>query len=76
MHKHTVATRPQAGNGSLLVAADQGQARVTPEPARRRARARSTAALPRIIHTLRGRGYTFVTVTKLLHDRMIWGPAR
>ena len=75
MHKHTVATRPQAGNG-LLRSWRPIKARVTPEPARRRARARSTAALPRIIHTLRGRGYTFVTVTKLLHDRMIWGPAR
>ena len=39
-------------------------------------RSQTAAALPRIIHTLRGRGYTFVTVTKLLHDRMIWGPAR
>ena len=39
-------------------------------------RSQTVAALPRIIHTLRGRGYSFVTVTKLLHGRMIWGPAR
>jgi len=38
-------------------------------------RSQTVAALPHIIHTLRGRGYSFVTVTKLLHNRMIWGPA-
>jgi peptidoglycan/xylan/chitin deacetylase (PgdA/CDA1 family) len=31
------------------------------------------AALPNIIHTLRGRGYRFLTVSKLLHQRTIWG---
>jgi peptidoglycan-N-acetylglucosamine deacetylase len=39
-------------------------------------RSQTVAALPRIIHTLRARGYSFVTVTKLLHGHMIWGPAR
>jgi peptidoglycan/xylan/chitin deacetylase (PgdA/CDA1 family) len=39
-------------------------------------RSQTVAALPHIISTLRGRGYSFVTVTKLLHNRIIWGPAR
>ncbi len=39
-------------------------------------RSETVAALPRIIHTLRGRGYSLVTVTKLLHGHIIWGPAR
>ena len=38
-------------------------------------RSETVAALPHIIRTLRGRGYGFVTVTKLLHGRTIWGPA-
>ncbi len=37
-------------------------------------RSQTVAALPHIIKTLRNRGYRFVTVTKLLHNRMIWGP--
>jgi peptidoglycan/xylan/chitin deacetylase (PgdA/CDA1 family) len=36
-------------------------------------RSETVAALPRIIGTLRDRGYRFVTVSKLLHQRMIWG---
>jgi peptidoglycan/xylan/chitin deacetylase (PgdA/CDA1 family) len=36
-------------------------------------RRQTVAALPHIIHTLRGRGYHLVTVTKLLHQRTIWG---
>jgi peptidoglycan/xylan/chitin deacetylase (PgdA/CDA1 family) len=39
-------------------------------------RSETVGALPHIIRTLRGRGYSFVTVTKLLHGHMIWGPAR
>jgi chitin deacetylase len=39
-------------------------------------RSQTVEALPRIIRTLRHRGYGFVTVTKLLHGHMIWGPAR
>ena len=37
-------------------------------------RSQTVAALPHIIKTLRDRGYRFVTVTKLLHNRVIWGP--
>jgi hypothetical protein len=33
------------------------------------------AALPRIIKTLRSRGYRMVTVSKLLGQRTIWGTA-
>jgi peptidoglycan-N-acetylglucosamine deacetylase len=55
------ATRP----GSIILMHDGGGNR-----------SQTVAALPRIIHTLRGRGYSFVTVTKLLHNHMIWGPAR
>ncbi len=36
-------------------------------------RSQTVAALPRIINTLRGRGYRFVTVSKLLGQRTIWG---
>jgi peptidoglycan-N-acetylglucosamine deacetylase len=36
-------------------------------------RSQTVAALPRIINTLRGRGYRLVTVSKLLGQRMIWG---
>jgi len=36
-------------------------------------RSETVAALPRIISTLRDRGYRFVTVSALLHQRMIWG---
>jgi peptidoglycan/xylan/chitin deacetylase (PgdA/CDA1 family) len=39
-------------------------------------RSQTVAALPHIIRTLRDRGYGFVTVTKLLHQRMIWGEVR
>jgi peptidoglycan/xylan/chitin deacetylase (PgdA/CDA1 family) len=39
-------------------------------------RSQTVAALPRIIDTLRGRGYRFVTVSKLLGQRTIWGLAR
>ena len=39
-------------------------------------RSETVAALPRIIRTLRGRGYHFVTVSKLLGQRTIWGQAR
>jgi peptidoglycan/xylan/chitin deacetylase (PgdA/CDA1 family) len=35
-------------------------------------RSQTVAALPRIIRTLRHRGYRFVTVTKLLHERTLW----
>lgn len=52
------ATRP----GSIVVMHDGGGNR-----------SQTVAALPRIIHTLRGRGYHLVTVTKLLHERTIWG---
>ncbi len=38
-------------------------------------RSETVAALPRIIKTLRGRGYHFVTVSKLLGQRTIWGKA-
>jgi peptidoglycan-N-acetylglucosamine deacetylase len=55
------ATRP----GSIVIMHDGGGNR-----------SETVAALPRIIHTLRGRGYSFVTLTKLLHGRVIWGPAR
>jgi peptidoglycan-N-acetylglucosamine deacetylase len=55
------ATRP----GSIVLMHDGGGNR-----------SQTVAALPHIIHTLRGRGYSFVTVTKLLHGRVIWGPAR
>ena len=55
------ATRP----GSIVIMHDGGGNR-----------SETVAALPRIIHTLRHRGYSFVTVTKLLHGRMIWGPVR
>jgi peptidoglycan-N-acetylglucosamine deacetylase len=37
-------------------------------------RSETVAALPHIIHTLRERGYNFVTVSKLLHQRMIVRP--
>jgi peptidoglycan/xylan/chitin deacetylase (PgdA/CDA1 family) len=37
-------------------------------------RAGTLAALPRIIDTLRGRGYRFATVTQLLGHRMIYKP--
>ena len=39
-------------------------------------RSQTVAALPRIIRTLRGRGYRLVTVSKLLHQRTIWGEVR
>jgi peptidoglycan/xylan/chitin deacetylase (PgdA/CDA1 family) len=52
------ATRP----GSIVVMHDGGGNR-----------SQTVAALPNIIHTLRGRGYRFVTVSKLLHQRTIWG---
>jgi peptidoglycan/xylan/chitin deacetylase (PgdA/CDA1 family) len=39
-------------------------------------RSQTVAALPRIIRTLRGRGYHLVTVSKLLHQRTIWGEVR
>jgi peptidoglycan-N-acetylglucosamine deacetylase len=55
------ATRP----GSIILMHDGGGNR-----------SQTVAALPRIIHTLRGRGYSFDTVTKLLHGHVIWGPAR
>lgn len=38
-------------------------------------RSQTVAALPRIIRTLHGRGYRLVTVSKLLHQRTIWGRA-
>ncbi len=38
-------------------------------------RSQTVAALPRIIRTLHGRGYRLVTVSKLLHQRTIWGKA-
>lgn len=52
------ATRP----GSIVLMHDGGGNR-----------SQTVAALPQIIHTLRGRGYSFVTVTKLLRQRTIWG---
>ena len=52
------ATRP----GSIVLMHDGGGNR-----------SETVAALPHIIHTLRGRGYGFVTVSKLLHQRTIWG---
>ena len=36
-------------------------------------RSETVAALPRIIKTLRSRGYHMVTVSKLLGQRTIWG---
>ncbi len=39
-------------------------------------RSETVAALPRIIRTLHGRGYRLVTVSKLLHQRTIWGEVR
>jgi peptidoglycan-N-acetylglucosamine deacetylase len=39
-------------------------------------RSQTVAALPQIIHTLHGRGYRMVTVTRLLNERTIWGEAR
>ena len=38
-------------------------------------RSQTVAALPRIISTLRSRGYHMVTVSKLLGQRTIWGEA-
>jgi peptidoglycan/xylan/chitin deacetylase (PgdA/CDA1 family) len=38
-------------------------------------RSQTVAALPRIIKTLHGRGYRLVTVSRLLHQRTIWGEA-
>ena len=35
-------------------------------------RSQTVAALPRIIDTLRSRGYTFATVTELLGHRFIY----
>lgn len=55
------ATRP----GSIVLMHDGGGDR-----------SETVAALPQIIDTLRGRGYRFVTVSKLLHQRTIWGQAR
>ena len=60
-HRVVSATRP----GSIIVMHDGGGNR-----------SETVAALPHIIRTLRRRGYRFVTVTKLLHNRIIWGPAR
>jgi peptidoglycan-N-acetylglucosamine deacetylase len=37
-------------------------------------RSQTVAALPRIISTLRARGYRLVTVSRLLGQRMIWRP--
>ncbi len=54
------ATRP----GSIVLMHDGGGNR-----------SETVAALPRIIKTLRGRGYHFVTVSKLLGQRTIWGEA-
>jgi peptidoglycan/xylan/chitin deacetylase (PgdA/CDA1 family) len=54
------ATRP----GSIVLMHDGGGNR-----------SETVAALPHIIHTLRKRGYGFVTVSKLLHQRTIWGEA-
>src|SRR3954454_6001043 len=39
-------------------------------------RSQTVAALPRIIKTLRSRGYRMVTVSKLLGQRTIWGEAQ
>jgi peptidoglycan-N-acetylglucosamine deacetylase len=55
------ATRP----GSIVVMHDGGGDR-----------SQTVAALPRIIKTLRGRGYRLVTVSKLLGQRTIWGEAQ
>lgn len=55
------ATRP----GSIVLMHDGGGNR-----------SQTVAALPRIIHTLRRRGYRFVTVTRLLRQRTIWGEVR
>jgi len=55
------ATRP----GSIVVMHDGGGDR-----------SQTVAALPRIIKTLRGRGYRMVTVSKLLGQRTIWGKAQ
>ena len=52
------ATRP----GSIILMHDGGGNR-----------AETVAALPHIIKTLRSRGYHFVTVSKLLGQRTIWG---
>ena len=54
------ATRP----GSIVLMHDGGGDR-----------SETVAALPHIIRTLRGRGYHFVTVSKLLGQRTIWGQA-
>jgi len=37
-------------------------------------RSGTLAALPRIIDTLRGRGYSFATVSQLLGHRLIYKP--
>ena len=55
------ATRP----GSIVLMHDGGGDR-----------SQTVAALPRIIKTLRGRGYRLVTVSKLLLQRTIWGEAQ
>jgi peptidoglycan/xylan/chitin deacetylase (PgdA/CDA1 family) len=39
-------------------------------------RSQTVAALPRIIRTLHGRSYHLVTVSRLLHQRTIWGEVR
>lgn len=39
-------------------------------------RSQTVDALPRIIRTLHERGYHLVTVSKLLHQRIIWGEVR
>jgi peptidoglycan/xylan/chitin deacetylase (PgdA/CDA1 family) len=54
------ATRP----GSIVLMHDGGGDR-----------SETVAALPRIIKTLRSRGYHFVTVSKLFGQRTIWGQA-
>jgi len=54
------ATRP----GSIVLMHDGGGDR-----------SETVAALPRIINTLRSRGYHFVTVSKLFGQRTIWGQA-
>jgi peptidoglycan/xylan/chitin deacetylase (PgdA/CDA1 family) len=53
------ATRP----GSIVIMHDGGGDR-----------SQTVAALPRIIRTLRHRGYSFVTVTKLLGNHFVWRP--
>ncbi len=55
------ATRP----GSIVLMHDGGGNR-----------SQTVAALPKIVHTLRHRGYRFVTVTRLLRQRTIWGEVR